>query len=921
MTTNAQLEQKCNRLMMKLVDQEEELRNAHTECELLRVKLTDLQADHAVALQNIGSLKSQQEHHFMADTVEAALSTLLHDKSAEIDALLRSFCPVEDNGMREVEKAFSDACDVLVAHPHDFCTPTSFLNFEKVSSILTTNPFAKKNELVQSLVRTLHGLVQYSPDGTLLLNVPKDCLPVDAIVRVVAASADILAQRVHFEDSVQHFNLQVDSTKDFSLQTTILRNTLEHLADRMGEISTTNVSFEAASAPLEYLVVEANKIDSVVSDNICMLKHKCGRARGETQRRLMQLEKEVQECDDGMQQSKAKVAELAQEVEALLQQINEVYSQMTRNAQRQVDLRGQMAICSSFSVALSRREDTEVTRQNNIREGAKTALILCSKVKEIFRRETEKVDETMKKHKDSIRRTELAVHERMYKVCQEQFEQVSRLCVSHRRTIRMEQQKLQSANRIVSTGILTEDIERKVQDELMLTGLSKISVAKEALAAAEAEIEAVKAVLASTNTMMEVGKSSSFLDEYETFLKTENISNKLEDLVVYMKSASELMMQCVDGDDSACSTAVQTCLSESAICLLELRSHVPRLQQTDEGLRNTSMTKLKRYRRMIADSLRDLEDSGATLYEKLHALVSDVMSQVDDVVASLTTPPAGPGIPPDYVSPATGLQPSSIRREPFTNRQHFGSRRASEITTFVAPDFGESDQDFIDLSLSGTASIDASRLGTPTAILSRAATPTRHPMPPSTPILPTVQPPTSAVIPMPTPLVFGRHTQKLSVMTGAGGPSKRIRKVVGPMEVSDSCALASIGFSRGRHLWRVKLGQRCDGLMVGVCDGGMPVDGYCNSLRYKNCYFLHLGTGALWSPLLGMQRVPYAEGPMCNAEGEVTVLLDLDAREISFGWGRTMMPPAFRGIQLPPGGDLYPCFEVYNNGCEFEFVE
>eukprot|EP00759_Apiculatamorpha_spiralis_P036442 PhF_6_TR36554/c0_g1_i1/m.53951 len=141
------------------------------------------------------------------------------------------------------------------------------------------------------------------------------------------------------------------------------------------------------------------------------------------------------------------------------------------------------------------------------------------------------------------------------------------------------------------------------------------------------------------------------------------------------------------------------------------------------------------------------------------------------------------------------------------------------------------------------------------------------------------------------------------------------------MEVSDTTALGSIGFSSGRHMWRVRLGQNCEKLMVGVSDGNIPVDGYCNSLRYKNCYYLHLGTGTLWSPFLGMQRAPYTNEPMCNVDGEVMVVLDVGAREISFGWGRNMLPVAFRGIHLPPSGEFFPSFEVYNNGCEFEFVD
>eukprot|EP00759_Apiculatamorpha_spiralis_P036444 PhF_6_TR36554/c0_g1_i3/m.53953 len=755
------LESKCARLMSKLVEQEDELRDANAQRDIYRCKLQDLQAEHSLVMDDYHALRAQlkvyqtqQEQQsgtgktgndggFNAVAVEAALHGFLQRKNLELENMLllgegdNSTTPITaaDSGLRDVEKAFTEACESLTAHPNDFTTKESFLQLDKAVNTFQSDPQCKNNEGLIVITRTLQSLREFSPDGSTLPNVPKGCLPIDNILRAAHASYELGSSREAFEEDVQNFNQQVDSTKDFALRVAILRNTLQALNQPPPEATAIISTIEAATGQVDEIIAEAIKIDSVVSDNNCILKHKCNRAREEVQRRQAQLDKEVQFCELGIQQHKAKVVEIVQTIEALLSQVNEAYIHMMRSAQRQRELKGVMSQCNAFTAGIQRREEVEIERQNRIKEGAKTSLLICSKVKELFRKEGEKVEEMVRKYKDSMKKTRWCVHERMYHICQEQFEDITKHGAAYRNVVRKEQQKVISANRIVSSGVLSEDIERRVQDEMMLASLGRMNQAKDALAQMEHEVEAVRAAMTSTNTLLELGKSTCFLDEYDAVHKTENTVTKLEDLVTFMKSAAELMLQCVDGEEPACCAAVQQCLSECSLCLLDLRSHAARLQATDESHRSVASTKLRRYRRMITDSLRDLHDTNKALWEEMHVLVSDVMNQCDEVIAAMVViPQALDSSTVGSITPVGGSAHSSVRRTPssIASARHggammFGSaperRRPQQHEESIMPDFS-ADQEVIEISSQGTLGTG----GTTTPNM------TRHPSRTSSPI-------------------------------------------------------------------------------------------------------------------------------------------------------------------------------------------
>ncbi|EKF38162.1 hypothetical protein MOQ_001631 [Trypanosoma cruzi marinkellei] len=158
--------------------------------------------------------------------------------------------------------------------------------------------------------------------------------------------------------------------------------------------------------------------------------------------------------------------------------------------------------------------------------------------------------------------------------------------------------------------------------------------------------------------------------------------------------------------------------------------------------------------------------------------------------------------------------------------------------------------------------------------------------------------------------------------------------------------------------YTIRVCMHCDGLLVGFADRYLPLEGFSpaqNSLRYTNCYYLHLGRGTLFCPAQGMVNVPYRafqraapgtttkeplshchnnnDGTTSNTTAninntshaaavrigeEITCSLDTVTQTIRFRRDNVDCGVAFERVSLTRS--LFPAFEVNSRGCTIEFV-
>lgn len=151
--------------------------------------------------------------------------------------------------------------------------------------------------------------------------------------------------------------------------------------------------------------------------------------------------------------------------------------------------------------------------------------------------------------------------------------------------------------------------------------------------------------------------------------------------------------------------------------------------------------------------------------------------------------------------------------------------------------------------------------------------------------------------------------------------NRRITKVPGGIEMSNTSALGSVGFrvATGIHKYTVRIGANCSRLLVGFADWNLPMEGYCNSLKYQGCYYLHVGNGTLWCPEQKTERKPFTfEAIGTTPGGLLSCVIDTSERTIGFIWQGTNLGVAFRNVNM--ARTLYPAFELYSNGSSCEFV-
>ncbi len=110
--------------------------------------------------------------------------------------------------------------------------------------------------------------------------------------------------------------------------------------------------------------------------------------------------------------------------------------------------------------------------------------------------------------------------------------------------------------------------------------------------------------------------------------------------------------------------------------------------------------------------------------------------------------------------------------------------------------------------------------------------------------------------------------------------------------------------------YTIKLISNCNNLMVGMA----PKSNFkTNGNNYTNCgWYLYCASGTLYSQD-GHSNNGYI-GSACKQPGTV-IRVKLQGGNLSFIVNGTDYGTAYSGLS----GDLYPAFDVYDSGCEFEF--
>ncbi len=112
--------------------------------------------------------------------------------------------------------------------------------------------------------------------------------------------------------------------------------------------------------------------------------------------------------------------------------------------------------------------------------------------------------------------------------------------------------------------------------------------------------------------------------------------------------------------------------------------------------------------------------------------------------------------------------------------------------------------------------------------------------------------------------------------------------------------------------YSIRLIRNCTYLLVGMAPKPLFER---EGNNFKTCgWYMYCAEGTLYSQD-GEGNNTYIVDQACNANGTV-IGVQLENGELSFSLNGVDMGVAFRGLPV----DVFPAFDMYDNGCEFEFI-
>lgn len=579
------------------------------------------------------------------------------------------------------------------------------------------------------------------------------------------------------------------------------------------------------------------------------------------------------------------------EMVRLLQRCEEGFRSIVQNVAAQCKTQTDMALCDLRISELKKVTETEVMKQQKFIESAKFSAFLCNRSKELFRKLYSNVEEATRARREHCDHVRTSSQEQLYAMAEAYHQVITKRIAADNNSIRQDQQALETANRTLMGLVqVPSEMERQMDTIRQLT--LSIASAKNRLIQNAAEIQTIRNIFTKYDTLSFLKRDSTFLSVYESQERLQKVRERLDEMQQRVKYVSEVLVEISDPDTRQ-DYVVQQCvegLKQSVSDVQEMQHIKTRIEELDEITRSQCASRLKRHRRLIGHFIDEIKEGGAAELiaqePSIERHVIQLAEGVDFILCALTHSEDMPVISlRPAVSNATtpmqqSLQPGGAQNLDVSNQ---GGRSASAIA--VAS--GLAGRVFGGKAGGG----NLSQVGD---------------------TIPNFQENEQVAH------TFGRVSAKLQLSSD----KRRCSKPPLGIELSNTTALGSIGIRQntGTHFYCVRFLQSCQRLLVGFGDWNLPLDGYCNSLKYGGCYYLHVGNGTLWCPEQQIERKQYTFEAMGSTPDEVLVaIIDTNERTISFVFNGMNLGVAFRNVNL--SRTIYPAFEVFSNGCSFEFTD
>ena len=524
--------------------------------------------------------------------------------------------------------------------------------------------------------------------------------------------------------------------------------------------------------------------------------------------------------------------------------------------------------------------DSELMKQQRFSEGTRFTAYLAGKAKELYKKLYVNMEESMRTRREQCERAKNAAQEQVYAMSENLHDIVSKRINADNLSIRNDQHQLDTSNRSLM-GLVHVPQEMEKQMDVIRKLTVSISSAKHRLHQDQVDIQSIKQILGKYNTLQFLKRDSNFLSVFDGVEKTAKLKEKLDDASQKVKFVSEVLVEISDPETRQEYVVLQAieALKQTVADFNDLLPSKSSIEDLDEQFRVNTSTRLKRHKRLMTHFLEELHEGTNDLQSKYPSVEAHTMALLDNLQVVLSALTHNEEPVPQHLRSAY-LQSAGIGAAPqsYYDAQPAAAAGGAGAAQAVpgAKSFG-----------GGARSLAATSPGDTFGEAEEAV----H--------------------------TFSRVSDRIKL----SNENRKITKVPGGMEMSNTSALGAVGFrpNTGVHFFAVKIGANCSRLLIGLADWNLPLDGYCNSIKYPCCYFIHVGNGTLWCPEQKIERRQYTyEAIGSTVGGVLKCILDTNERTISFAWQDTNLGVAFKNVNL--ARTLYPAFEVFSNNCSAEFI-
>lgn len=635
----------------------------------------------------------------------------------------------------------------------------------------------------------------------------------------------------------------------------------------------------------------------------------------------------VDECAtkvDSIRAHQVAIDSLYDEMVKLLTKVEEEYTAIHDIEVAHCKIQVDIARAEHRVVSVRKAVESEVQKQRRFQEGAKFSTFLCTQGKDLFRKLHSASEDALRQRKDFVDRVKISSQEQLYTVAEVLHDVLTKRIQADNHRMRNDHQALEAGNRALM-GLVHSPPEMEKQMTHIRELTSNVGAAKQRIAATNAEIAQVRSVLLKYGTTLFLKRDNNFLAIHEGQERLTKTREKIEDGVQRLKYVAEILVE-VSDPDTRQDFVVAQCLDALKVSVSDMSDLVAQrhlISECDEMFRNSALSKMKRHYSLIThflhqmhDNVSDIQSADPSIETNVAALVhlmdqikQSLQGEVDEVSRMrLRQNPGGllhGGASPLQHQSLGNPGGSSSSQQRGTSMLGAESPHLAALAGAVTQQQQQQHHHHHDPQQAASSAAAVGQVQGAAGAGHLFAEPVRE-------IINEHH-------------AFARASAKLKI----SADQRRLIKPPGGIELSNTSALGSVGFRYGSgvHSFCVKVGPNCSRLLVGVADWNLPLDGYCNSLKYSGCYYLHIGAGTLWAPDMKFERKPYTHHAIGSMVGTILrCIVDTENCCISFAVcdpqntsGGLNLGVAFKNINL--SRTLYPSFELFSGGCECEFVD